>query len=355
VDFTPRMFKLKSSKSGYVPSVVQPPDPTATAGPAAWKTLHTRRRLSPEWLRDVWVPTIPKSCGCQDGYEVYVKGNEPTFANEVADFIWGWRLHNAVNAKLVRQIVPLYDALQYWRPDLLHCTSRKERDVTIVTSLYSSNIETQLDAVRSWFASGFKVVSVNLEHEIADLKHVFPVEFQVGEATLAYHKLVPKASSLLKAKVRTNLKLVLNSDIKILRPIDEFLTKAPALGIRRNYFDTPMDDDIERWGIDAFLVSNDVCATFPDLDLGIGQPVWDYWVPWHLERLGLNLNWVGDPIFFHKRHPVRWDESSLQRGYDMIHAHYNDGEDWEMWRLNRPFHNAEQRSFILNRQNNRQI
>jgi hypothetical protein len=195
---------------------------------------------------------------------------------------------------------------------------------------------------------------VNLKDEINDLKDIFPVRFEISEPTLLYDRPVPKVSSMLHVKVNTQLKLIINSDIEMLHDCESFLSNAPAIGIRRNYFDTPMDDDIERWGMDAFLLHNDTCSTFPDLDFGIGQPMWDYWVPWHLERLGVTANWFVDPLFFHKRHDIRWDNSALKIGEDLIDRHYNSGEDWGLWRLNRPYHDAEQRKIILKRRYNKE-
>jgi hypothetical protein len=254
-----------------------------------------------------------------------------------------------VNCKLGRKHYNYFEALQHWRPDLLPSNRRVQRDVTIVTSFYGKNIDRQLKCLRTWFANGFTVVSVNLEHEIDALKDVFPVTFQVGQPTLLYDRLVPKVSSLIHAKVNTHSKLILNSDIEMLHDCSTFLSQAPAIGIRRNYFDTPMDDDIEKWGMDAFLLTNELCDTIPNLDFGIGQPMWDYWVPWHFEKLGVKLNWFADPLFFHKKHDIQWDNSALAIGCQLIEDHYRAGEDWELWRFNRPYHDALQKKVVLER------
>jgi hypothetical protein len=347
MDFTPGLFTLRVL--GEEPTVVKPVAnlPVYASGPKAWQRLHTKRNLTLEWLEKEWEPDVWQlQCNCGKGYQAYKLAHPPDFKD---DFTWGWRLHNYVNCKLDRQHKSYHESLRYWRPDLLPSTRRVQRDATIVTSFYGKNIDRQLKCLRSWFANGFDVVSVNLDIEITELKDIFPVKFQVGEPTLLYNRPAPKISSLMRAKVNTPLKLILNSDIEMLHDCSSFLTQAPALGIRRNYFDTPMDDDIERWGIDAFLLTNEICESFPDLDFGIGQPMWDYWVPWHLEHIGVKHNWIADPLFFHKRHEIQWDNSALETGQRLIDEHYDAGEDWELWRLNRPYHNAEQRKIILER------
>lgn len=322
-------------------------DTTVVSGRLAWKKLHTKRRLTPEWLGE-WETTIPKSCNCPSGYQFFKQSVQPKFLGELEDFTWSWELHNFVNLKLQKPTWSLDEALFYWRPDLKDNIVSKSRDATIVTSFYNSNIVTQLDCLNSWQRSGFHVVSVNLDTEIEQLKPIFKdVEFQVGEPSLRYHKQTPKIHSLLTAKVSTPFKLIINSDIKIYHPIDSFMSQVPALGIRRNFIDTPMDGDIERWGIDAFLLPEELCGKFPNLDFAIGQPMFDYWIPWHLGRMNVELKWFGEPLFFHKTHEINWKNEALQIGWDMIYEHYNAGEDWELWRLNHPYHDEAQKEAIL--------
>lgn len=325
---------------------IPPNHATIEAFRKAWKALHTRRRLTADWLTS-WAKGLPPGCGCKDGYDSYCSTNPPVYGEGLPSFRWGWGLHEFVNKKRNVTGLSFVDALKLWRPDLMPQLSRVQRQATIVTSLYAKNIDRQLECIRTWFRSGFDVVSVNLESEISSLKKIFPVRFVVSSGTNLYDRPVPKVYDMLTTKVDTQLRLVLNADIEILQPIDDFLTKAPALGLRRNYHDTPMDGDLERWGIDAFLLDNDMCKTFPDLPFGIGQPMWDYWVPWHLQRQGLTLSWCDEPLFFHKIHEIQWRMAALQTGWDIIYDHYGDGEDWELWRLNQPHHDAAQRVRIL--------
>ena len=316
-------------------------------GNAAWKSLHTKRRLTPEWLAE-WELTIPASCNCPIGYAFFKKSVPPQFLGELEDFTWGVELHNFINLKLEKPTWSLDDALCFWRPDLKNNVVSKSRDATIVTSFYNSNLEVQLDCLASWQHRGFNVVSVNLDTEIEQLKPIFDnVEFQVGEPSYRYHKQTPKIHSLLTAKVDTPYKLMMNSDIKIYHAIDSFMSQAPTLGIRRNYYDTPMDGDIERWGIDAFLLPEEICNEFPKLDFAIGQPMFDYWIPWHLERMNVELKWFAEPLFFHKVHSINWKNEALQTGWNIMDEHYKTGEDWELWRLNRPYHDATQKEAIL--------
>ena len=341
--------RIKSLPTTATVTNAQDVDPNIEKGRAAWKTIHTKRILTSEWLAE-WEKTIPKSCNCQTGYDFFKSSVQPPFSSnsEIEHFKWGWELHNFVNIKLQRPEWSLDDALRYWRPDIKDSIEHKSRDATIVTSFYNSNIELQLSCLDTWQRSGFHVVSVNLDTEIGQLKPIFKdVEFQVGEPSLRYHKRTPKIHSLLTAKVSTPFKLMINSDIMVYHSMDSFMSQAPTVGIRRNYTDTPMDGDIERWGIDAFLLPEELCSEFPNLDFAIGQPMFDYWIPWHLERIGVELKWFAEPLFFHRTHKINWKNEALQIGWDIIDEHYNAGEDWELWRLNRPYHDEAQKEAIL--------
>lgn len=344
------VFETKdtTTKMPYLvePSITIKPNTTIEKGRASWRALHTQRRLTPEWLVE-WEKTIPSECSCSSGYNSYKQSNPPQFKDELSDFEWGFNLHNFVNNKLLKPLLTLEEALSYWRPDLWNNCIAKKRDITIVTSFYEKNIERQLHCLNTWKNLGFEVVSVNLISEIQELRSIFPVQFEPAEPTFRYNRVLPKIHSLLTAPVQTDTRLLLNSDIEILHPIENFLSEPPSLGIRRNYIDTPMDGDIERWGIDAFLLPEELCSNFPNLDFAIGQPMFDYWIPWHLERLGVKPRWFADPLFFHKAHPTQWENSSLQTGWDIVYDHYNTGEDWELWRLLRPFHDEKQKEAIL--------
>jgi hypothetical protein len=60
----------------------------------------------------------------------------------------------------------------------------------------------------------------------------------------------------------------------------------------------------------------------------------------HLESIGVDVRWVGEPFFFHKSHPVHWKQESLKIGRQMLHEQYGipiEHPYWEEWRRGKPF------------------
>jgi hypothetical protein len=135
--------------------------------------------------------------------------------------------------------------------------------------------------------------------------------------------------------------LMINSDIATYGDqrmlIDAISNRDNLIGLRQNWTGAISDFKVERWGIDAFLLYPDQVATFPDLDFAIGQTMWDYWVPYQLQKIGGKLRWYGEPFFFHKTHPIHWKEESTSIGQGLIASHYGETIDWEGWRRSLPF------------------
>jgi len=60
-----------------------------------WDELHTKVETAEQFAD--WVTRVPQwGCGCQSWLRDYVRDNPPT--DDMREY--GWRLHNAVNAKL---------------------------------------------------------------------------------------------------------------------------------------------------------------------------------------------------------------------------------------------------------------
>jgi hypothetical protein len=314
-------------------------------GNKAWRAIHCYDPSGPHdqnrdlaWLESTWEPMIPQfGCNCMDFYREYKKSHPPTFADPASRFQWGVSLHNSVNNKLS---VPPWShdkALAFWRPHQYWGQQPRIEGVTAVTSLspLDAHQETQDECIRSWMRFGLRVVSGNLPSEIPSLANRFPgVEFRPVEASKLFDRPTPRIIDLMRL-VKNTAVLLINSDVSIYGPqkwlLDALDTRTATVGVRHNWTGHPGDADEELWGLDAFLLFSEQIASYPDLDLAIGQPVWDYWVAYHLQEQNVKVQCLGDRVFFHRRHVLNWNTDMTDRGLAEVESVYGKG-DWNKWR-----------------------
>ena len=306
-------------------------------GRAAWLALHSYDGCDPGFLRE-WEKTIPSSsCGCKESYNVYKAEDRPDFSSPMAFFLWGCRIHNRVNAKLGKPKLPLWSAIEQWKP-----VQPGVSDLVVVTSLspLPKHLEVQDESLRSWKAMGFTVISGNTAEEIPSLRDLYDVDFFEVKPSSSFDRPCPRVYDLMQLGGDRPM-LMINSDIAIYGDQRVFTSaienRESIVGVRHNWTELIGNAKVENWGLDAFLIYPEQVETFPDLDFAIGQTMWDYWIPYHLEMINAKIKWVGEPIFFHRLHPVHWEATSVSVGQNMIASHYNDSVDWERWRRSRPF------------------
>jgi hypothetical protein len=304
-----------------------------------WRDTHTKINPTAKWFSG-WMNSIPNiKCGCLEWLKDYIASHEPRFDDWPR---YSWELHNAVNAKLERLHFSWEEFIAKW--DLFRVVQPKINDLLLVTSLspLPSHQEQQRTAIDSWKRFGLDVVSVNLRHEVEQLTDQFPdVEFiETSESSNALSRPVPTINSLVNVSTDRNTRIfVVNSDC-VLYGSQEILTSVSDVGafIRHNWTDHLSDATQERWGIDGFLLSPEHAASLPRIGFGIGQPMWDYWLPWHMAREGFKVNWIADRLLYHKVHPVNWKMDTIPLGAKVIAEHYKlQGFDWGEWREQQPY------------------
>jgi len=86
----------------------------ARQGRFAWEKKHRYKGCDPQW-HELWVLLIPGfGCDCKKDFDDYCKSNPPDFSSPEAYFIWGFNLHNWVNAKLAKPLMDLAKAMELW-------------------------------------------------------------------------------------------------------------------------------------------------------------------------------------------------------------------------------------------------
>jgi hypothetical protein len=314
-------------------------------GAKAWREIHCHDgqpvhdpQADMKWLTEVWEPLIPRfGCNCAESYADYKLKHPPDFTSPESRFRWGVDLHNAINRKLEAKEWTINQAMAYWRPHLFWGHQPRIEGVTAVTSLspLEAHRESQIECVRSWMRFGLRVVSGNLPGEIPGLANRFPdVEFRPVQASSLFDRPTPRILDLMRLGGGSPI-LLINSDVAIYSSQDWILdaidTRTAIAGVRQNWTAHPGDAETETWGIDAFLLFPEQVDTFPNLDLAIGQPVWDYWVAYHLQEKWIDVRCLNERVFFHRRHALNWSTQMSDIGIRELQSQYGEG-DWNKWR-----------------------
>lgn len=194
-----------------------------------------------------------------------------------------------------------------------------------LTSLSSGHTaELQRAALSSWRAAGLSPHSFNHPSEIAGLTRTYPgVTFvpieKTGAAWFGRHFAPIKGMLDWAARARAPA-LILNSDIELALSPAEFqrvrLLSDDGLCCfwRHNHNGDRRHAVIETCGIDAFLFHGRHAQEIADSFLSMGQPWWDYWLPFMFASRGLPLHAVEFPAAFHRNHAQRWSWDHWHRG-----------------------------------------
>ena len=306
-----------------------------------WKELHGKTDPTSEWF-NAWIERLPNnSCDCETWTREYLTTNPPIFSHDEW-FPWTVNFHNAVSRKpgLDKPQWSLIDAIALYRPDLWP-RQPKINNLLLVTSLspLTSHQEQQAIALESWKRFGLDVLSVNLPSEIKRLSEAYDVEFvETTESGDHFNRKTPTINSLAAVSVERDVPiLLLNSDCALYGP-QRLVLDVPqvGIGIRHNWTDHLSDATQEQWGLDAFILHPEHAQSLPRLPFGIGQPMWDYWVAWHMGHMGFRVDWIGSKLIYHKSHPTHWSPEDCQVGRNWITEHYKTSTNWVQWREQQP-------------------
>lgn len=178
------------------------------------------------------------------------------------------------------------------------------------------------ECLRSWRSAGLAVRAFNHPSEIPALARLYDVDFvPVSETTAAVfgRHFIPINAMVDWAVAQDAPALLINSDIA-LRMAEWELKRVRWLAdgglcyfVRYNHQGIPDHAWREPHGIDAFLFHGRDAVALPACFLSMGQPFWDYWLPYAFAQDGRPIYAVEYPAAFHRNHPTRWSGQNWQR------------------------------------------
>lgn len=201
----------------------------------------------------------------------------------------------------------------------------------IVTSFSHSRSARQKQCLASWLKHGCEVIGVQSPGESEKLSKVYDavtfVETDlVGDMFGKPHFVRIKA--LINQAVDQPI-LILNSDIEITLSRDQFAAdwevpegKNLRIGIRWDVNVRTNRRQLLKWGIDAFLITPQMALVLPDIGLTLGCPVFDYWIPWYLRRLGYGIVTNKNPGLLHHVHHRNWSMDDYHTGWRLMTENY---------------------------------
>lgn len=184
------------------------------------------------------------------------------------------------------------------------------------------NFERQKVAVESWIDAGYKVVSLNCNEEIKQLKGFIGVKFI---PTFRHTKSIFKrphitASALIDYLREQNeeFNLILNSDIIINGDTEKLktLSNDGVIIMNRLDFNNSIDEVNIKYfegGFDGFFINKKFLHIFPQTILSMGQCFWDYWIPYNVIEAGERLYKFNEPYLYHQKHNTQYSSEDWKK------------------------------------------
>jgi len=196
----------------------------------------------------------------------------------------------------------------------------ESQKILVATSIAPRNIENQQNAINSWINAGFEVISCNIQAEIDLLESKFqnvcftPVtrdaSAQTGKPLVFIYDIMQELK-----RHKNDICGIINSDIHI-KNTDEGMYKfilkeaEDSLLYGHRYDISDINDIYGTWfnGIDFFFFDSKLIDMYPDDDMFIGGPEWDFWMVFIAMHFGGNAKELCTPIAYHIKHNQVWSD-----------------------------------------------
>lgn len=200
-----------------------------------------------------------------------------------------------------------------------------------ITAIGRNRIERQQFCIETWKQFSSEIVACNTEADIEFLKPYFPdVRFEACPPHLTGEKLYNRPDRVsIYALAQCGPGLLINSDIKIdgISPVefqDRWLPKKRVLkiGVRLDFAAPGKPKKLNPYGIDAFLLTEQIIDQLPNLGFVIGTSVWDYWLTWHFVAKQSFFIEVIQGHLLHLMHESSWNEKDTDIGESIMLHNY---------------------------------
>lgn len=203
----------------------------------------------------------------------------------------------------------------------------------------------QTACLDSWRKFGLSIIAVNQPAEMELLQDAYPqvdrwIENDVPNENYERHMQRIKHLANVATVIDQTI-LLINSDIEIYG--GQGMITGPmaegkqVVGIRWNYPENDYESaERERWGLDAFSFTPELARSLPELDLTIGRPMWDYWIPLHSRISNQPMEFIGQRLFYHQSHNILWSQDDWHKGAKIVSDHYS----YDFGPMAEPFRNS---------------
>jgi hypothetical protein len=189
-----------------------------------------------------------------------------------------------------------------------------------LTSIPPSHPSDLQRSVGSWAAHG-EVYSLNVAHEIPLLKDRFPYVTFVSTERVDEKKRVSISAFIdFAKKLSDGTNVLINADIVLDAPAEVFqkYERASERGVvvcQRLDFDWEhkggrVNPKAFEPGFDVFMLHTKFLDVYPQSRFFMGKTHWDYWIPWHAQRQGVDVYRVTEPFAYHKKHKQQFSNES---------------------------------------------
>ena len=281
------------------------------------------------WYENEWIPSIPGCGSCRTRWSELTKRFPINWTDAKSAYRCLIDLHNLVSTQHANKPAISHqqaDEIYLWQPSLDDCFV-----AVTALSLLPNHRFVQSRVLDSWKRFGLTIHSVNTVSEIEQLTLIYPQVDQWHESDgilSKYARPTQRINSLANIAIKLSHPILLiNSDIEIHGP--QSMVREPhaagrvIVGIRHNYRNHWWADSSRFvWGVDAFAITPELARSLPESPLEIGRPMWDYWLPYHCKLYGSAMEWIGEPLFYHREHPINWSSSDWKIGADWIEKQY---------------------------------
>lgn len=333
-------IKLRSQSSA-VKSVARSQAMSSSPRENPWVQIHSRFAAAIEsgqwdpaehkrWFALDFPQLVPRNgCACEANLADTLARCPIDWSTADTAFDSFVAMHNYVSQHHVKPAKPTV-SIELARALYLQQTTVDEIELVTSLSLQPHHQARQAICLRTWQRAGFRVHAVNSQSEIDLLQPDYSIDcwHACEDVSTIYDRPTQTVWSLAQLAVHLDKPiLLLNSDIEIHGPqsmlLDPLLDGCQIIGIRHNYASRWWQSKREEWGFDAFSFTPDQARSLPRLPLGIGRPVWDYWLPLHFRKQWGQQEFIGEPFFYHKIHAIHWSRDDWDIGARVLSDAYD--------------------------------